>query len=101
MRPVLGRDRLPEEIPGRRVEGVVEGDEASVARENGPVREFDLLRKSLEGVGERDGAVAVVDRADEDVLVGGEEQDRLARRGGGEDLVYAELILSCSAHIEL
>src|SRR5262245_66228441 len=93
MRPVLGRDRLPEEIAGRRVEGVVEGDEASVARENGPLRELDLLRKPLEGRGERDGAVTVVDRPGSDELVGDEEQDGLARRRGGEDLVQAELIL--------
>ena len=37
MRPVLGRDRLPEEIAGRRIEGVIEGDEADILREDGAV----------------------------------------------------------------
>jgi hypothetical protein len=40
MRPVLGRDRLAEEVARRRVEGVVEGDQARIAREDGSVREL-------------------------------------------------------------
>jgi hypothetical protein len=31
MRPVLGRDRLTKELSGRRIEGVVEADEAGIA----------------------------------------------------------------------
>jgi hypothetical protein len=49
MRPVLGRDRLPEEIAGRRIERVVETHEARVAREDRAIGELDLLRKPLEG----------------------------------------------------
>jgi hypothetical protein len=62
MRPVLGRDRLAEELAGRRLEGVVEADEARVAREDGSVREFQLLLKPLDRFRERDRAVPVVDR---------------------------------------
>jgi hypothetical protein len=48
MRPVLGRDRLPEELARRRIEGVVEADKAGVAGDDTTVGELDLLWKPLE-----------------------------------------------------
>jgi 56kDa selenium binding protein (SBP56) len=93
MRPVLGRERLAEEIAGRRIERVVEAHEAGVAREDTAVGELQHLRKPLVSGDEGDRAVTVVDRANAHELVGDKEQHGLARRRGREDLVKAELIL--------